>query len=199
MFFSQEAATPPAQNILTSENSPWEPTSPEAPFPSCSQCCSCSCHHTAEANHGFIPHSGFHPLSQALCCKPTLTKPLFRDKESLNNENPPAGGSFPRGSFPRAGQPGALPLWSVSLSSHTTPCMTGYRPGWEQSFSWGHFSSSAVVLSWYCISRMLWEAPVPTQPCQTRQTDRLKASVPFWESFHHTDSHEQFWYRGKYP
>lgn len=120
-------------------------------------------------------------------------------KNLSTHENPPAGGSFPRGSFPRAGQPGALPLCSVSLSSHTTPCMTGYRPGWEQSFSWGHFSSSAVVLPWYCISRMLWEAPVPTQPRQTRQTDRLKASMPFWESFHHTDTHEQFWYRGKYP
>lgn len=52
---------------------------------------------------------------------------------------------------------------------HFTWLVTGQDE--SKSFSWGHFSSSPLVLPWYCISRMLWGATVLTQPFQTRQTD----------------------------
>lgn len=161
MLFSQVPATAPAQNILTSENSPWEPTSPQTPFPSCSQ--PCSCHHTAEANHGFIPHSGL--PSTLLQAKP-LKAFVQRQRTSQHVRTPLE-------EVPSPGQASLEPFpFGQCLSLHTpTLCMNSWRPGWEQSFSWGHFSSPALALSWYCVSRMLWVAPGPTQPYQTRQTD----------------------------
>lgn len=66
-----------------------------------------------------------------------------------------------------------VPPWSVSLTLHIPTLYIWLVTGQDESksFSWGHFSSSVLVLPWYCISRMLWDAPVLAQLYQTRQTD----------------------------
>lgn len=129
----------------------------------------------------------FHRLSQALCCKPSLTRPLFRDKASPNMWETPGHVSL---------EP--VPPWSVSLTLHIpTLYMTSYRPGREQELLLRAFFlitlSFAMVL--YQQDALRCHSSNTAIP---NQTDRLKASMPFSESSPHTGTHEQFWYRGKY-
>lgn len=104
---------------------------------------------------------------------------------------------------PPSCQPGARSLLaSVSGCARTHPhttliwLVTGQDKG--KSFCWVHLSMSAFILPRRPISKMLWRAVILTQP-QPKQKDRLKASFPSWQSSHHTDTHKQFWFRGKYP
>lgn len=122
MFFSQEAATPPAQNI-------------HQPKPV----------RTAHESQHLQRHLSPHALSPAAAAAITQQKPtmvLFLTLVSIHTpkhfaasqasqglcsetknlstcENRPAGGSFPRGSFSRACQPGALFPFAQCLSLHT--------------------------------------------------------------------------------
>lgn len=198
-LLNQVPATPPAPNIFTNENSPWEPTFPDGTVP-------------LRAGHALSPTAAAVTRQQ----KPTIV--LFLSLFSINSPKHSAASQASQGlcsetkhlstyekppqwgSFPRACQPGARsPLVSVSHSSHTyTLYMTSYRPGREQELL-----LKALFLISLSFAMVLYQQDALRCPSSStaipNQTDRLKASMPFWESSHHTGTHDQFWYRGKYP
>lgn len=152
---------------------------------------------TTEASNHFISCYVLHWPYQAPCCKPSLTRPLFRNKAQLKVWGTPWTRFLPQGTSTWSLFPSAQRLWLCTYP-HTTQIwlVTGQDKG--KSFCWAHFSMSAFVLPWHHISKMLWCVMILTQP-QASQTDRWKASFPFWQSSQHTDTHKQFWFGGKGP
>lgn len=153
MLCSQVPATPPAQDILTKENGPREPTSPQGTFPlragtalsptaAMRQCKPTIVWFLSLFSMDFPKHSAANQASQG----------LFSETKHLSTrEKPPEWGSFPFGQC----------LFTPPHSIYDY-----LQAKIEQKLLL--VSSSALVLPWYCISRMLWDAPALTQPYQTR-------------------------------